>query len=75
MSNNKAPQFPLSGGDYVDDGSGLKQIAKPTAPPIPKSVRQAEAAAIARALNGDLGTIVPARPDKTLVGDKLVKST
>lgn len=80
MSNSKAPQFgranqfPLSGGDYVDDGSGLKQVGKPTAPPVPKSQRQAEAAAAARADNGDPDTIVPPRPDKTLVGDKLVKS-
>lgn len=75
MNNSKAPQFPLSGGDYVDDGNGIKQIAKSTAPPVPKSVRQAEAAALARAVNGGPDTIVPARPDKTLVGDKLVKST
>lgn len=49
MSNSKAPQFPLSGGDYIHDASGLKQVGKSTAPPVPKSQAKADLARASQA--------------------------
>lgn len=36
--------FPSAGGRYVYDGHELVQVEAPTAPPVPKSQRPAEAA-------------------------------
>lgn len=30
--DTRLPQMPLSGGDYIDKGEGLRQVGKPTEP-------------------------------------------
>lgn len=37
--NKRKPQFPLAGGDYIQDANGPRQVAKPTAPPPGKSAK------------------------------------
>lgn len=37
----KTPAMPLAGGDYVDKGNGLKQVAPSTEPPVGKSEQAA----------------------------------
>lgn len=46
---SKPIPFPISGGRYVYDGDELVQVEAPTAPPVPKSQRPAEAAGEAAA--------------------------
>lgn len=46
-ANPPVPQYPLAGGDYIDKGDGLKQVAGSTAP-MPGKSDAATAASAAR---------------------------